>query len=327
MRFFFRKHKNKLLLAAVILLVLAAAYIFTEKPQDIVSQKSETSRVTQNSISSQPFSELSVSLNSTLSEPSVVVSADEPSSDPSSVIPSEVHDVPSLTESEPSKDGSAVVSEPSASSEYEGSAVVSEPPASSEYEGSVVVSETSATSESKVSVVVSEPSASSGYEGSAVVSEPSASSEYEGSAVVLEPSDVSVGEVSLQNVCTFGISCAVLTDKTEILPKNKRLLVPSDGVLLSPVSVAVEEGESVFDVTARVCREQGIPFEFTMTPVYHTAYIEGIGNLYEFDGGSASGWVYTVNGEQPGVGCSDYPVHRGDVLMWHYTCALGRDIP
>ncbi len=267
MRFFFRKHKNKLLLAAVILLVLAAAYIFTEKPQDIVSQKSETSRVTQNSISSQPFSEPSVSLNSTLSEPSVVVSADEPSSDPSSVIPSEVHDVPSLTESEPSKDGSAVVSEPSASSEYEGS------------------------------------------------------------AVVLEPSDVSVGEVSLQNVCTFGISCAVLTDKTEILPKNKRLLVPSDGVLLSPVSVAVEEGESVFDVTARVCREQGIPFEFTMTPVYHTAYIEGIGNLYEFDGGSASGWVYTVNGEQPGVGCSDYPVHSGDVLMWHYTCALGRDIP
>ena len=63
-----------------------------------------------------------------------------------------------------------------------------------------------------------------------------------------------------------------------------------------------------------------------MTPVYHTAYIEGIANLYEFDCGSASGWVYTVNGEQPGVGCSDYAVHDGDTVIWHYTCALGNDI-
>lgn len=126
--------------------------------------------------------------------------------------------------------------------------------------------------------------------------------------------------------CTIGISCETLLRKTELLPKNKRSLVPPDGILLSPVTVTFQEGESVFDVTKRVCTERRIPFEFTMTPIYHTAYIEGICNLYEFDCGSGSGWVYSVNRELPNVGCSDTLLHDGDEILWHYTCELGNDI-
>ena len=66
--------------------------------------------------------------------------------------------------------------------------------------------------------------------------------------------------------------------------------------------------------------------EFSMTPVYRSVYIEGIGNLYEFDGGPLSGWMYSVNGVFPNVGCSGCDLHDGDVIAWRYTCELGGDI-
>ena len=126
--------------------------------------------------------------------------------------------------------------------------------------------------------------------------------------------------------CTFAISCRVLLDHRDQLSKNKRSLVPDDGMIVSRCSVEFQEGESLFDLTRRYCQENRIPFEFTMAPVYHTAYVEGIYNLYEFDCGSGSGWVYSVNGVIPSYGCSDYRIRSGDVLVWHYTCQLGNDI-
>ena len=127
--------------------------------------------------------------------------------------------------------------------------------------------------------------------------------------------------------CTFSISCSALLDNMDSLKKNKRPLVPPDGVILSPEKYELADGESVFGLSKRICRERRIPFEFTVTPIYNTAYIEGIYNLYEFDCGSGSGWIYTVNGEKPSVGCSDFRLKNGDIVEWHYTCALGNDIP
>ena len=66
--------------------------------------------------------------------------------------------------------------------------------------------------------------------------------------------------------------------------------------------------------------------EFSQSPVYETAYIEGIGNLYEFDAGALSGWMYRVNGWFPNYGCSSYQVQDGDVIEWVYTCDLGADV-
>ncbi len=126
--------------------------------------------------------------------------------------------------------------------------------------------------------------------------------------------------------CTFSIECSVLNEHIDDLAKNKRPIVPSDGIILSPVTIGYDPGESVFDITKRVCTDRRIHLEFTMTPLYNTAYIEGIYNLYEFDCGSASGWVYSINGEIPSYGCSDCKVSDGDEIVWHYTCALGNDI-
>jgi hypothetical protein len=103
-------------------------------------------------------------------------------------------------------------------------------------------------------------------------------------------------------------------------------LVPDDGWILEPTTVTFYEGESVFNVLQRTCKENKIHMEFENTPLYNSAYIEGIGNLYEFDCGDQSGWMYAVNGWFPNYGCSRYALENGDVIQWVYTCDLGADV-
>ena len=87
-----------------------------------------------------------------------------------------------------------------------------------------------------------------------------------------------------------------------------------------------KKGDTVFDVLKREMHSSKIHLEYSMTPVYDTAYIEGIGNLYEFDCGELSGWLFRVNGEFPGVGCSDVILSDGDIIQFVYSCDMGRDV-
>ena len=73
----------------------------------------------------------------------------------------------------------------------------------------------------------------------------------------------------------------------------------------------------------RLTREEGIHLEYSVTPLYGSVYIEGIGNLYEFDCGQSSGWVYAVNGEFPGYSCSEHALTDGDRVLFAYTCQQG----
>ncbi len=86
----------------------------------------------------------------------------------------------------------------------------------------------------------------------------------------------------------------------------------------------ISEGETVFNVLIRVTREHKIHMEYEGSK--GTAYIQGINNLYEFDGGSLSGWMYCVNDWYPNYGCGEYKLKNGDVIAWNYTCDLGRDL-
>ena len=126
--------------------------------------------------------------------------------------------------------------------------------------------------------------------------------------------------------CTVRIECSMVLAHMDDLKAGKTDIVPSDGVLLPETTVAFSEGDTVFDVLQQVCRAQGIHMESTWTPAYNSAYIEGIGNLYEFDCGELSGWMYSVNGVWPDYGCSGYTLHDGDTVVWSYTCDLGRDV-
>jgi len=110
------------------------------------------------------------------------------------------------------------------------------------------------------------------------------------------------------------------------LPPEKTDLVPEDGWILPPTDVTFYEGESVFNILQRTCKREDIHMEFQNTPIYGSAYIEGIGNLYEFDCGELSGWMYKVNEWYPNYGCSRYQLSDGDTVRWEYTCDRGEDI-
>lgn len=125
--------------------------------------------------------------------------------------------------------------------------------------------------------------------------------------------------------CTLSISCAALLDSPELLDRAKQDLIPADGLLLAPLSVSFEQGESVFDLLRRVCQEQGVHLEFVFTPGLNTAYIEGIANLYEFDAGPLSGWTYRVNSISPGYGSSVCELADGDAVEWIYSLSLEND--
>ncbi len=147
----------------------------------------------------------------------------------------------------------------------------------------------------------------------------------EGKPMPVEPENQEINNKKTYT-CTFSIECSTILNNLSDLDPDKRDLVPSDGVILPPTKVTFYEGESVFDVLQRVCKENNIHMESSWTPVYNSAYIEGINNLYEFDCGELSGWMYRVNGWYPNYGCSRYQLADGEVVEWRYTCDLGNDI-
>ena len=126
--------------------------------------------------------------------------------------------------------------------------------------------------------------------------------------------------------CTLEIRCDTLLGSLDKLSEGKAALVPEDGVLLPVTEVEFTGGNSVFDVFRQTLKNQKIHFEYVDASAYDSVYIEGIGNLYEFDCGPQSGWMYSVNGTYPGLGCSGYTLADGDVIVFSYTLDLGADL-
>ena len=141
----------------------------------------------------------------------------------------------------------------------------------------------------------------------------------------VEPEDQDVDTQTTYS-CTFSIECSTILNNLDMLDPDKLECVPSGGVILAKTTVIFYEGESVYDVLQRVCRDNGIHMEASWTPIYNSAYVEGIHNLYEFDCGALSGWMYKVNGWYPNYGSSRYQLKDGDVVEWRYTCDLGNDV-
>jgi hypothetical protein len=81
---------------------------------------------------------------------------------------------------------------------------------------------------------------------------------------------------------------------------------------------------SVADLSKNICRELGIPVVFS--GIGEFAYLKGINNLFEFDHGPLSGWIYFVNSESQSIGSASYILRDGDHVEWKYTLDLGKDI-
>lgn len=146
----------------------------------------------------------------------------------------------------------------------------------------------------------------------------------EGKPVPVEPQNATVTDKA--ETCTLSVRCDTILDNMDLLDEEKHELVPEDGVIFPATQVTFYEGESVFNVLQREMKKAKIQMEFKDTPMYNSAYIEGIDNLYEFDVGDLSGWMYKVNVWFPNYGCSRYQLKDGDIIEWVYTCSLGKDV-
>lgn len=146
----------------------------------------------------------------------------------------------------------------------------------------------------------------------------------QGKPVPVEPQDIEISDVKYS--CTLSVRCDTILDNIDWLDPEKVELVPEDGVIFPATEVTFYEGESVFNVLHREMKKAKIHMEFVNTPIYNSVYIEGINNLYEFDCGELSGWMYKVNGWFPNYGASRYQLKDGDLIEWVYTCDLGIDV-
>lgn len=132
------------------------------------------------------------------------------------------------------------------------------------------------------------------------------------------------------NTVTVSIDCSAVLNNWDNLSKELQDgdYIPEDGMILPPTKYVLRKGDTAFDVLKRVTKYEKIPMEYQGAEqnIYETSYIEGINYLYEFSCGPLSGWMYKVNEEFPGIGCSRYELKDGDHLVFIYTCDLGRDI-
>lgn len=127
-------------------------------------------------------------------------------------------------------------------------------------------------------------------------------------------------------LCTLSVRCHKAFENIEKIAPEKREIIPEKGIIFPETSLSFEEGETVFEVLKRTMRENSIHLDFNFTPATSSYYIKGIGNLYEFDGGELSGWLYFVNGKIPSFGCSQYVLKENDKIEFLYTMDMGADL-
>ncbi|MCL2363016.1 MAG: DUF4430 domain-containing protein [Defluviitaleaceae bacterium] len=140
----------------------------------------------------------------------------------------------------------------------------------------------------------------------------------------VEPEDLVVGDESF--IVTLEVRVDMILHNMHLLHRDKHELIPPDGVIFPRTKVSAYEGESVFNVLQREMRRNNIHMASRFTPIFNSAYVEAINNLYEFDVGGLSGWMYKVNGWFPNFGASRYTLSPGDEIVWQYTVDLGRDL-
>lgn len=103
------------------------------------------------------------------------------------------------------------------------------------------------------------------------------------------------------------------------------IVISEDEIPLPPTEMTVKEDDTVLEALIRVTKEKTIQMDYRGGRGA-TAYVEGIDNVYEFDRGSGSGWMYRVNGIFPDRGAGVVQLLPGDRVEWLYTTDLGKDL-
>ena len=133
--------------------------------------------------------------------------------------------------------------------------------------------------------------------------------------------DFNSDNVSKKNVIgtvTLSIRCDT------VVGKSSEKHIPDDGIILDTAEFEIEDGDTVYDILIEATKKHKIHIEINGNS--DTAYIEGIANIYEFDFGDLSGWMFFVNGDTQNIGCGKYKLKPDDKIEWIYSCDMGEDL-
>lgn len=89
------------------------------------------------------------------------------------------------------------------------------------------------------------------------------------------------------------------------------------GTILSATKVALEDGDTILDVTNRIVKEKGI--QISVRGSGSSAYVEGINNLYEMDEGPLSGWIVEVDGAPIDRSVGAIKIQANQSIKWIFT--------
>ncbi|MGG1674493.1 DUF4430 domain-containing protein [Neobacillus sp. NRS-1170] len=96
------------------------------------------------------------------------------------------------------------------------------------------------------------------------------------------------------------------------------IIGPKDrGTILGATKVNFNDGDTIFDIISQATKKQGITVDSRGSGA--TAYIEGIDNIYEFDYGAKSGWVFKHNGASITKSIGVIKIKDGDRIECYYT--------
>lgn len=118
--------------------------------------------------------------------------------------------------------------------------------------------------------------------------------------------------------CTITVECKNIHKHMSQLKSGHERFVPNDGYIIHAESHTVARGNTAYDVLKLACNAHGI--RLTAKSTSYGVYVVGINNLDEKDCGSASGWMYKVNGTVPMTSCGKYKMDSGDNLVFYYVC-------
>ena len=107
------------------------------------------------------------------------------------------------------------------------------------------------------------------------------------------------------------------TEKASTLSITVRIDGSAAGAGSGSATVTLDAGSTAYD--ALVATGASINAKNYATGIY----VASINGLAEMDHGANSGWVYAVNGVEPGTACSNYELSDGDTLTWTYVNVEG----
>ncbi|WP_186668153.1 DUF4430 domain-containing protein [Sporosarcina sp. BP05] len=103
------------------------------------------------------------------------------------------------------------------------------------------------------------------------------------------------------------------------------IVISSSEAPLPATEMKIIDGDTVLKALIAITKEKKIQMDYRGGQGA-TAYVEGMGNVYEFDRGQGSGWMYRVNGIFPDRGAGAVSLLAGDRVEWLYTTNLGVDL-